>query len=565
MASTAGAALSLRWMVDAAVRGATDTAVAAALGAALSCAAGVALAGVADNLPVQLADKVFVFDIHPRIYRWIAEIEGLDHLERTDFLDRVEEVRGGGWQICVSLWTAVLVAQTVLQLGVTLLLLGVVSPWLPALLLFAALPVWFDRRGKRTVARVEAGTAELHRLQRHLFAVATDADSGKDIHVAGAGEELTRRQTAAWDQATRERHRARVRAAWWQFLGWTVFACGFTGALALVTHRVVEGRGTVGDVVMVVTVASGLRQTVQHVVRGTTQTLAVRTALEAYFWLRDYATADRARRTGSAPPPARLRDGIAFEGVSFQYPGTNRPAVDNVSIRIPAATVVAIVGEYGSGKTTLVKLLGRFYQPDKGRITLDGVDLASLDARGWRSRISATFQDFGRLKAALAESVGLGDLLRLDDRKAIGRALQEVDASALVDQLPQGLDTPLSRDLGGVELSEGQWQRVALARSTMREDPLLFILDEPTASLDAPSEHALFSRQMARARRLASRTGAITVIVSHRFSTVTEADLILVLDQGRLIECGSHVELMALENGRYADLYGIQQRAYRTD
>jgi ATP-binding cassette subfamily B protein len=141
-------------------------------------------------------------------------------------------------------------------------------------------------------------------------------------------------------------------------------------------------------------------------------------------------------------------------------------------------------------------------------------------------------------------------------------AVRDADAGALVERLPQGLDTQLGSELGGIDLSEGQWQRVALARSVMRDDPLLFVLDEPTASLDAPSEHAIFERQIARARQLAERTGAITVIVSHRFSTVTGADLILVLDKGRLVEAGTHAELSALDGGRYADLYGIQAAAY---
>jgi ATP-binding cassette subfamily B protein len=233
-----------------------------------------------------------------------------------------------------------------------------------------------------------------------------------------------------------------------------------------------------------------------------------------------------------------------------------------VSVRIPAGAVVAIVGEYGSGKTTLVKLLAKFYRPDTGRITLDGVDLADLDTADWRSRVSAAFQDFGRLETTFAEGIGLGDLPHLTDRERITRAVRDADASALVERLPQGLDTQLGRELGGVDLSEGQWQRVALARAVMRDEPLLFALDEPTASLDAPSEHAIFERQMARARRLAERTGAITVIVSHRFSTVTGADLILVLDNGRLIESGTHAELSALDGGRYADLYGIQAAAY---
>ncbi|WP_053751829.1 ABC transporter ATP-binding protein [Streptomyces sp. MMG1533] len=561
IAAAAGVALALRAVVDGSVHGTPGTALVAACGAAVGYAVTVTLQGTIWDLIKLLADKTDQ-ELRPRIQGWIAGLEGLDHLERTDFLDRLEGARDNSWQISVSLWQIVLATRSALQLGVTLVILGTVSPWLLFLLPCAALPLWFDHRGKQAVAEAEMGTAEAFRLQRHLFQLGTRADSGKDIRVAGAGEEIARRQAVAWDEAAHLRYRARVRAAWWKFGGWAVFACGFVAGLALVAYRAAHGHGTAGDVVMAVTVASGLRQTVQQAVGNTTNTLATRTAIESYFWLRDYAAAETARTAGTVHAPARLSRGITFDHVSYRYPGTDRLALDDISIHIPAGTVVAVVGEYGSGKTTLVKLLGKFYRPDEGRITVEGMDLAGLDTANWRSRVSAAFQDFGRLETTFAEGVGLGDLPRLTDRDRIMRAVLDADAGALVERLTQGLDTQLGSELGGIDLSEGQWQRVALARSVMRDDPLLFVLDEPTASLDAPSEHAIFERQIARARQLAERTGAITMIVSHRFSTVVGADLILVLDKGRLVESGTHAELSALDGGRYADLYGIQAAAY---
>lgn len=561
IAAAAGIALSLRAVIDASAHGALGTAVAAACGVALCYGVTLTFQQVIWDL-LHLLSNQTDFDLRPQIQGWIAGIEGLEHLERTDFLDRLEGVRTNGWQISISLWQMVLAVRSGLQLGVTLLLLGTVSPWLLLLLPFAALPLWFDHHGKQAVVNTETATAEVFRLQRHLFQLGTRADSGKDIRVAGAGEEIARRQAAAWDEAAHLRYRARVRAAGWKFGGWAVFACGFVGALALVAHQAAHGQGTAGDVVMAITVASGLRQTVQQAVGRTASTLATRTAIESYFWLREYVAAESARTVGTAPAPARLDKGIDFEHVSYRYPGTDRLALDDVSVRIPAGTVVAIVGEYGSGKTTLVKLLAKFYRPAEGRIRVDGTDLADLDTADWRSRLSAAFQDFGRLETTFAEGVGLGDLPHLNDRERITSAVRDADATALVERLPHGMDTQLGRELGGVDLSEGQWQRVALARAVMRDDPVLFVLDEPTASLDAPSEHAIFERQMERARQLAEHTGAITVIVSHRFSTVTGADLILVLDRGRLVESGTHAELSALDGGRYADLYGIQAAAY---
>ena len=300
----------------------------------------------------------------------------------------------------------------------------------------------------------------------------------------------------------------------------------------------------------------------KYTVQSTTATTNARQYLGPYLWLQDYATAARSAQSGTAAPPPALREGIRLEQVSYRYPGTDRLALEDVSIVLPAGSVVAIVGEYGSGKTTLVKLLCKFYRPDSGRITVDGTDLSDLQTEGWRARCTAAFQDFGRFHTTLAENVGLGDLPSLGDEERIGAALADADATGLVASLPDGLQTLLGRQLGGIDLSEGQWQRASLARASMRTRPLLLILDEPTASLDAPSERAIFQHYMDRARDFAARSGAVTVIVSHRFGTVTGADHIVVLSNGQVTESGSHADLLA-HGGTYADLYQIQANAYR--
>jgi ATP-binding cassette subfamily B protein len=350
-----------------------------------------------------------------------------------------------------------------------------------------------------------------------------------------------------------------MRAAAWTLAGWTLFTAGFTTSLLLLIDRAAHGEASAGDLVLAVTVAVTLRNAVHDTLAAVGHTTSGRTVVEPLLWLRDYAAT--AATTGHRPPPASLHTGVTLDRVSFTYPGTGRPALDGISCHLPAGTVVAVVGEYGSGKTTLVKLLTKLYLPDRGRIQIDGLDLADLDTTGWRARISAAFQDFGRFHIPFGETVGIGDLPHLHDGDRIADAVRAADAQPLVDRLPDGLGTQLGRRFDGAELSEGQWQRTALARASMRTEPLLFVLDEPTASLDAPSEHHIFQRYLVRARELAARTGAITVIVSHRFSTVTGADHILVLHQGRLVEQGTHDDLVA-NGGRYADLYGIQATAY---
>jgi len=221
---------------------------------------------------------------------------------------------------------------------------------------------------------------------------------------------------------------------------------------------------------------------------------------------------------------------------------------------------VAIVGENGAGKTTLVKLLCRLYQPSAGRILVDGVELARMPVDEWRSRLAGAFQDFFKFEFSARHSVGVGDVPRLDDERAVVTAVARAGADEMVAALTAGLETQLGSTWpAGVEVSFGQWQKLALARAFMRDRPLLLVLDEPTAALDAETEHALFERYAAAAN---ASDGRITILVSHRFSTVRMADLIVVLDGARVVEVGAHEDLVA-KGGQYAELYGIQAAAYR--
>ncbi|MDH3682807.1 MAG: ABC transporter ATP-binding protein/permease, partial [Acidimicrobiia bacterium] len=272
--------------------------------------------------------------------------------------------------------------------------------------------------------------------------------------------------------------------------------------------------------------------------------------------------AELAETEADADVPERLHRGIRFEGVSFTYPGTEVTVLDDIDLELPAGAVVAVVGENGAGKTTLVKLLARLYRPTAGRITADGVDLARMPAADWRARLAGAFQDFFRFEFQAQTSVGLGDEPRVADRAAVSGAVDRAGADDVIDRLARGLDTQLGPTWDeGVEVSHGQWQKLALARGFMRDDPLLLILDEPTSALDAETEHALFERY-AHSARTATGDGKITILVSHRFSTVRMADLIVVLDGARLVEVGSHDELVAA-GGTYAELYAIQAAAYR--
>ncbi|WP_327303577.1 ABC transporter ATP-binding protein [Streptomyces sp. NBC_01298] len=560
---SAGAALALRAAVDASASGTVRTAALGAAGAALAYALTMVLQDVTSTLTNTAADQVGRLHLNPRIHEDIAELEGLEHLERSDFLDRVTVVQGAAGKLLSVFWKAVVATGSILRILIAMLILGALSPWLLLLIAFAVVPVWCNSRGQRRLKEAELATAEAFRLQQHLFDLAVDPAGAKELQISGASATVARRQAEVWDELMAHRGHAQLLAAAWRLAGWATFAVAFVGGLALLVQSSAPGHGTAGDLVLLVTTAAGLRQSVQTAVTSTSDTAGAARIVEPYLWLREYAAAHRKADAGSLETPKRLREGLILQDVSYLYPGTEQPALDRLSLSVPAGSVVAVVGEYGSGKTTLVKLLCKFYRPDAGRILVDGKDLNDLETSGWRARSSAAFQDFGRFRTTFSETVGLGDLTHISDRERIEEALHAADAMDLVSRLPHGLDTQLGVELGGVNLSEGQWQRTALARASMRRDPLLFVLDEPTASLDAPSEQSIFERYMTRARALASTTGAITIIVSHRFSTVTDADLILVLDKGRLVESGTHDELMRV-GGRYADLYGIQSTAYST-
>jgi ATP-binding cassette subfamily B protein len=329
-----------------------------------------------------------------------------------------------------------------------------------------------------------------------------------------------------------------------------------------VVWRARNGQATAGDVVLLLLIAPQLDQMTGGIAQNVFWVGEVVRSFARYDWLREYAR-ENAWAEVSAPTPKRLTSGIVLRDVAFAYPGSEGSVLSGINLTLPAGSTVALVGENGAGKTTLVKLLARLYDPTSGSVRIDDVDLRDLDANDWRQRMSAGFQDFVKFEFTARETVGIGDASRIDDEAALASALRRGDAESVVARLPNGLDTQLGKKFkGGVELSGGQWQRLALARAFMRERPLLLLLDEPTAALDPEAEHALFEEFATASRETARETGGITVLVSHRFSTVRMADLIVVLENGRIAELGSHERLLA-NGGRYAELFEMQARAYR--
>jgi ATP-binding cassette subfamily B protein len=549
-------ALWFKLLGDAIVAHDTRLLTGAALGLGVSATATWLLRIVSTRVLRRFRDKVTIA-LESHVARLLASIATIAHHERPDYLDRLSVLRNQIFvldHMYMSLFTT---SGWILRLGVTVALLASIHPALVLLAVFAA-PTVLTSTWRPAVERVaqERG-AQAARLGRHLFATATTASAGKEVRVLGIGEQLAAGRRAAWERWYGPVSAARWGSAVWHTLAWAVFASAYVGAVVFVLRR----GSSAGDVLLVLAAGSRLSSYIGATVgeigflRGIWMDGSRRLA-----WLEDYAhslvaSADR-------PVPAVVRSGIRLDRVSFTYPGTSRLVLDNVSLFLPAGTVVAIVGENGAGKTTLVKLLAKMYEPTSGSILVDDTPLARMPADAWRARLAGAFQDFFRFEFRARHSVGLGDVPRMDDVPAVTTAVDRAGAADVVARLKHGLDTQLGPTWpDGVDVSFGQWQKLALARGFMRDEPLLLVLDEPTAALDAETEHALFERYADAARR-DGEEGRITILVSHRFSTVRMAGLIVVLDGARLVEMGTHEELMG-KGGQYSQLYGIQAAAYR--
>jgi ATP-binding cassette subfamily B protein len=557
-------ALWLKLLADGVMTHSRALALAAALGLGLSATATWFLRVVSDRTQRRFRDRLTIaLESH---VAWLqASVATIEHHERPLFLNRLAVLRNQVFVLDHMYMSLFSTCGWILRLAVTVALLVSVHPALALLALFAV-PTVFTSLWRPGVERAaEERGAPANRLARHLFVTATTAPPGKEVRVTGIGDRLVADRRTAWQRWYDPVAGARWQSAMWHALAWAIFGVGFVGGLVFIALGL---HASPGKVLLVLAAGSRLSAYIGATVgeigflRGIWLDGSVRLA-----WLEDYAA--RLAEHSHETVPERLTTGIRFDHVSFAYPGTERLVLEDVCLEFKPGSVVAIVGENGAGKTTIVKLLCRLYQPTLGRILVDGLELARLPVDAWRSRLAGAFQDFFRFELRARHTVGLGDVPRLDDEPAVVSAVGRAGADDVIERLASGLETQLGPTWpDGVEVSFGQWQKLALARGFMRDHPLLLLLDEPTAALDAETEHALFERFAAAARgglgngEHGSGNGRITVLVSHRFSTVRMADLIVVLDGARVAEVGSHEELVA-KGGKYAELYGIQAAAYR--
>ena len=547
-------ALWMKLLADGLMRHQPNLVMGAAIGLAASAVGTWFLRVVSDRTQRRFRDRVAVA-LESHVAQLQASVATIAHHERPEYVDRLAMLRDQVFVLDHMYMSLFNTCGWILRLGVTLALLVSIHPVLALLAVFA-MPTVLTSTWRPGVERAVSERANpFARLARHLFVTATTAPPGKEVRATRIGPKLVQERRDIWEQWYAPVSAVRWKTALWHVLAWAIFGASYVGAVVFVSSR---PGATAGQVLLVLAAGSRLSAYIGATVgeigflRGFWLEGSRRLA-----WLEDYAAS--VIEEADTPAPQRITQGIRFEHVSFAYPGTQRRVLEDVNLEFKPGSVIAIVGENGAGKSTLVKLLCRMYQPDEGRILVDGADLARVNADEWRTRVAGAFQDFFRFEFRARQSVGIGDLPRSEHQPAVVVAVERAGAEDVVAKLKAGLETQLGPTWPeGVDVSFGQWQKLALARGFMRDRPLVLVLDEPTAALDAETEHALFERYAAAARG----DGRITILVSHRFSTVRMADMIVVLDGARAVEVGSHEDLIA-KRGQYAELYGIQAAAYR--
>jgi ATP-binding cassette, subfamily B, bacterial len=503
-------------------------------------------------------------DVNVSILERATSLE-LRHFEDSEFYDKLSRARREASSRPVSLVTeSFALVQNVLTLSGYAVLLLAFSPWAVLVLMAATVPATIaEMRYSKTAFRLRNWRSPESRRLMYLEYVLANDEHAKEVKLFGLGPLFLGRYKELAERFHHEDSRLATRRTIVTHLLSLLATLAFYGAYAAMAVLAAVGKLTLGNMTMYVLSFRSGQQAFQSILSGIGSIYEHNLYMSNLFAYLD-SPLELALSSGNGQSPAptprlvesRTEQGIRLEGVSFKYPGQEKWVLRNVDLFIPRGQSIALVGQNGAGKTTLVKLVTRLYHPNEGRILLDGKDLELWDEHDLILRFGVVFQDFNQYQLKLRENVGVGSVEHLDDEPRIGRAVSRGGAETVVSSLNAGIETPLGRWFqDGAELSGGQWQKLALARGFMREQADILVLDEPTAALDAEAEHAVFERF----RRLAE--GRTTIIISHRFPTVRMADRILVLEDGRISEDGSHAELVAA-NRTYARLYQLQAQGY---
>jgi ATP-binding cassette subfamily B protein len=529
------------------------------LGGLVALELGIAVAGEGlarlSSLLESLLGDLFSNRISVRLMQHAATLDlaQYEDAETYDHLERARRQTVGRIGLIALLLATGQDLITLASLGGVLL---VQLPWLLLLLVIAVLPSFLGETHYAALgySLLFSWTPE-RRLLDYLRYVGASDEMAKEVKLFDLSDFLVGRYSKLSDEFYEANKRLAVRRNLVSTLFVTIGTLGYYAAYAVIVYLTVLGNFTIGALTFLAGSFRQSRDLIQRVLLSLSQVWEQSLYLSdlfTFFDVRPRVTS----RPGARPVPVPIRQGFEFQDVGFRYPGSDRWAVRHLSFTLERGERIALVGENGAGKTTLVKLLARLYDPDEGRILLDGVDLRDYELGSLRTNIGVIFQDFVRYDFVMKENIGVSQIERLEDEARIREAAQRSLADAVAGRLEHGYDQMLGRRFdGGVDLSGGEWQKVALGRAYMRDAQVL-ILDEPTASLDARAEYEVFLRFAELTR------GRMAVLISHRFSTVRMAERILVLQGGELIDQGTHDELVT-RGGLYAELFGLQAAGYR--
>ncbi len=480
----------------------------------------------------------------------------LAHFEDSEFYDKLTRARREASTRPLSLVTRTFgLVQNGISLASYAILLVQFSPWTVLILVAGGIPEFLaEAKFSGDKFRLFRWRSPETRMQMYLETVLAREDYAKEVKLFRLGPKLLERYRTIFAKLFAEDRKLTLRRDSWGFALGLLGTGAFYGAYAWIALSAIQGAISLGQMTMYLL----LFKQGQSAVSASLSAISGMYEDNLYLSnLYEYLEQPVPQMQGELQQGPKPGDGVRFEEVSFCYPGSEEPALQQVSLHLKPGESLALVGENGSGKTTLIKLLTRLYRPDSGRVLLDGLDLQRWDGDALRARIGVIFQDFGRYQFLVGENIGAGDMSHFEDRQRWEEAAEMGMAKEFIDKLPQRYDTQLGKWFkGGRELSGGQWQKIALARAFMRTRADLLVLDEPTSTMDAAAEATIFEhfRDLSR--------GKMTILISHRFSTVRMADQIVVIDKGRVVERGSHEELME-HGGQYAYLFSLQAQGYR--
>ncbi|RNI31456.1 ABC transporter ATP-binding protein [Rufibacter latericius] len=501
-----------------------------------------------------LLGDLFANQSSVKLMEHAAELD-LDQFEDSAFYDKLERARRQ------TLSRTILMSQVLGQmqdiLTMIFLAAGLIAfyPWLLLLLLVAVLPAFLGEShfNERSYSLVHGWTPERRELD-YLRQTGASDDTAKEVKIFGLSGFLVDRFRTLSNQFYKDNEKLAIRRAGWGSVFAALGSAGYYGAYVYLLMQTVQGQVSLGQLTFLSGSFMRLRGLLESVLNRFTSVAEGALYLQDFFDF--FELQPRIRRLASAPPfPRPIKHGFTFENVGFQYRNSEKWALRHLNFTLHAGEKLALVGENGAGKTTMVKLLSRLYDPTEGRILLDGIDLREYDPADLRREIGVIFQDFVRFQMSAGTNIAIGRIEEKENQPRIQTSAQQSLADTVIAKLPEGYDQVIGRRFNkGVDLSGGEWQKIALGRAYMRDAQLL-ILDEPTAALDARAEHEVF-------QRFAELTqGKTAVLISHRFSTVRMADRILVIENGQFVEMGSHEELIA-KGTRYAELFRLQAKGY---